>query len=74
MIAKIIHSSSWIIKSILELKEVGKHHQQTWDSMLSQTKFKMSAMYDVMTHSNNCMEWRHVLMRSAARPRAKFIT
>ncbi|XP_058746416.1 uncharacterized protein LOC131619324 [Vicia villosa] len=74
MNASIIQSSSWVMKNILALRNVVQQHQQVRDNMLGQHKFNMSAMYEVLAHSNQNVEWRRLLKRSAARPRAKFIT
>ncbi|XP_058757171.1 uncharacterized protein LOC131630409 [Vicia villosa] len=74
MNAHIIQSCSWTIKRILELRNQIQNFQVLWDSMVAHKKFKMSAVYEVLTGRDQLVEWRGLFCRNAARPRAMFTT
>ncbi|XP_058766071.1 uncharacterized protein LOC131639605 [Vicia villosa] len=74
MEAKISQNSSWVMKRIMDTREELQQHQQLWDRMLSQNRFKMKLMYAAMNDHENLVDWRSIFHRYLARPMANFIT
>ncbi|XP_058735433.1 uncharacterized protein LOC131607445 [Vicia villosa] len=74
MVAQVVKDSSWIVKRILELRDQVLHIQSLWDSMLTHEKFRMNAVYDLLTNRDQNVDWRGLCCRNAARPRAVFTT
>ncbi|XP_058726565.1 uncharacterized protein LOC131597923 [Vicia villosa] len=74
MKANISQNSSWVVKRIMDTIEDLQQHQQLWDRMLSQNRFKMNLMYAAMNENDNLVDWRSIFHKNLARPRANFIT
>lgn len=68
MEVSIVQSNSWLIKRIMELRDMVQQYQQVWDRMLNQRRFKMKALYDVMSDGSNLVEWRFLFQRNVVRP------
>ncbi|XP_058734201.1 uncharacterized protein LOC131605930 [Vicia villosa] len=58
----------------MDTREELQQHQQLWDRMLSQNRFKMNLMYAAMNDNENLVDWRSIFHKNLARPRANFIT
>lgn len=74
MDARIPLSSSWIIKRILELRDVVQQYQVEWNTMLTLKKFKMNLLYDAICAGNDFIEWRFLFQHNDAKPRSQFIS
>ncbi|XP_058784491.1 uncharacterized protein LOC131659296 [Vicia villosa] len=64
---------SWIIKSIIKLRETA-NASEYWAKSIQEQKYKTNAMYAEIHGSNTDMRWKAMFYKNFARPRACFIT
>ncbi|XP_058747048.1 uncharacterized protein LOC131620040 [Vicia villosa] len=70
MDVEVENKSSCVVKNISSQREHVGHFQQTWDNMLSKSKFSMKENYAVMIDDNHRVPLRYLLKGNNARSRA----
>lgn len=74
MTAQVTNNCSWTLRRILDLRDQVQPIQPLWDCMLTQGRFKMSAVYHELVGKDNQVDWKALMCRNAARPRVVFTT
>lgn len=71
MQSPIRNSQSWIMKGILHVR--GKiEHLAEWEKLKHRERYNTSSMYKELQGEQPRVEWRHVMIKNQARPRAMF--
>lgn len=65
-------TSSWLLKSIVNCRD-DVRHMSYWQDVIQMGKYKKEKMYTCMRGEKENMNWRPILVRNLARPRANFI-
>lgn len=72
MEVKIKTSCSWIMKVILQQREIIEN-LQCWDQMMHKSKFNIKSMYLALRDADHKVTWMKLFYSNKARPRALMI-
>ncbi|XP_058733186.1 uncharacterized protein LOC131604785 [Vicia villosa] len=68
--AQVNSNTTWMLKAIMGAREKICCYQPLWDQMMATNNFNMKKMYDKAMILTDEVNWKHLIQRNYARPRA----